>query len=275
MPPPLPLLDHAVIGLGTDLDAGEARFRRLGFTLTPRGYHSLGSMNHLAVFGTDYLELLAAPADSPRREVVEGPHGLAALVFATRDADGAFAALAAAGVPATPPQRFSRPVTVAGETRDAAFRTVRLPADAVPAGRFYFCEHETPDLVWRDEWRRHPNRVTGIAEAVIAAADPAGLARLFARLFGADMLRLEADGFVLSLGLARCRVIGAAAARARFGAVAPGRADFMAALMLRSAALADTSAALTAGGVAAAALPGGGLLVPSAEACGVALGFVE
>ena len=65
MTPPLPLLDHAVIGLGTELDAGEACYRRLGFTLTPRGYHSLGSMNHLAVFGTDYLELLAAPAASP------------------------------------------------------------------------------------------------------------------------------------------------------------------------------------------------------------------
>ncbi|MGC8477038.1 MAG: VOC family protein [Acetobacteraceae bacterium] len=275
MTPPLPLLDHAVIGLGTALDAGEVAFRRLGFALTPRGHHTLGSMNRLAVFGTDYIELLAAPADSPRREVVDGPRGLAALVFATRDADGAFAALEAAGVPAMPPQRFSRPVTLDGATRDAVFRTVRLPADMVPAGRFYFCEHATPELVWHDAWRRHPNRVTGIAEAVIAAADPAGLAGLFARMFGAEMLRAEADGFVLALGLARCHVVGAAAARARFGAVAAGRSDFMAALVLRSASLEQTRAALAAGGVAMAALPGGGILVAAEDACGVALGFVE
>ena len=37
-------------------------YRRLGFTLTPRGYHTLGSMNHLAIFGTEYLELIAGPA---------------------------------------------------------------------------------------------------------------------------------------------------------------------------------------------------------------------
>jgi hypothetical protein len=275
MPLPIPLLDHAVIGLGTDLDAGEAAFRKLGFALTPRGHHSLGSMNHLAVFGTDYLELLAAPADSPRREVVGGPRGLAALVFACRDADASFAALAAALVPASPPQRFSRPVTLDGTRSDAVFRTVRLPADAVPAGRFYFCEHTTPELVWHDPWRRHPNRACGIAEAVIAAADPPALAALFARMFGPGMLRAEGAGFVLTLGVACCRVIPPAAARARFGEVAEGRADFMAALVLRSAAVAETRTVLASGGVTMAATPGGGVLVPAAAACGVALEFRE
>ena len=59
---PVPTLDHVVINVRDRIDAGAETFRRLGFTLTPRGYHTLGSMNHLAMFGTEYLELIAAPA---------------------------------------------------------------------------------------------------------------------------------------------------------------------------------------------------------------------
>ena len=37
---------------------GPRALAALGFQLTPMGKHSLGSANHLAVFGEDYLELL-------------------------------------------------------------------------------------------------------------------------------------------------------------------------------------------------------------------------
>ena len=52
---PLATLDHVVINARDDMDHAADVYRRLGFTLTERGYHSLGSMNHLAMFGTDYL----------------------------------------------------------------------------------------------------------------------------------------------------------------------------------------------------------------------------
>ena len=84
----------------------------------------------------------------------------------------------------TPPQQFSRPVEAGGETRDAVFRTTRLPRSASPAGRLYFCQHLTRDLVWRDEWRHHANGAVGVARAVIAAEEPEVLGGLFARMFG-------------------------------------------------------------------------------------------
>ena len=64
---PVATLDHVVINARDDMDRAADIYRRLGFTLTERGYHSLGSMNHLAMFGTDYLELIAVPkgATSP------------------------------------------------------------------------------------------------------------------------------------------------------------------------------------------------------------------
>ena len=41
-------IDHMVIRV-RDLDAGEALYRRLGFSLTPRGFHAgRGSANHTA-----------------------------------------------------------------------------------------------------------------------------------------------------------------------------------------------------------------------------------
>ena len=50
---PVPTLDHVVVNVHDRIDAAAETYRRLGFTLTPRGYHTLGSMNHLAMFGTD------------------------------------------------------------------------------------------------------------------------------------------------------------------------------------------------------------------------------
>ena len=46
-------LDHVVINVRRDMDPAEALCRSLGFTITPRGYHSLGSINHLMMFDTD------------------------------------------------------------------------------------------------------------------------------------------------------------------------------------------------------------------------------
>ncbi len=54
-------LDHLVINSLFDMDSAEGLMSRLGFALTPRGYHSLGSINHLIVFEGHYLELIGCP----------------------------------------------------------------------------------------------------------------------------------------------------------------------------------------------------------------------
>ena len=58
MAPPSPVLDHIVIDVRDRIDEAAERFTALGFRLTPRGHPTLGSSNHLAMFATDYLELL-------------------------------------------------------------------------------------------------------------------------------------------------------------------------------------------------------------------------
>ena len=60
----LPQLDHAVINVQYQMDQAEGSFKDLGFHLTDRGYHSLGSINHLMMFTTDYIELIGLPEAS-------------------------------------------------------------------------------------------------------------------------------------------------------------------------------------------------------------------
>lgn len=278
-PLPVPTLDHVVVNVRDRIDEAAETYRRLGFTLTPRGYHTLGSMNHLAMFGTEYLELIAAPAgDTRRQEILAAPEGLNGLVWGTEDSDGTYEVLHAAGVPIEPPQQFSRPVELPDGARDATFRTVRLSSGTTAAGRLYFCHHLTRDLVWRDEWRHHANGVIGVMRAVIAADDPASLGALFARMFGPDAVREIADGRRLLVGLSQFDVITPAGLQREFGDAAPlgdGRAEFMAGLTLRSRSLEAVAKALQAGGILSALRDSGRIVVPASAAFGTVLEFRE
>lgn len=272
---PLPTLDHVVVNVQDRMDDAAILYRRLGFTLTPRGHHTLGSINHLAVFGTDYLELIGIPAGGPRADLHGWPTGLNGLVWGTEDADAVHEALTAVEVATSPPVSFSRPVEFATGSRDAAFRTVRLPNETTPAGRLYFCEHATRDLVWRDEWRRHANGALGVMRAVIAADDPARLAGLFLRMFGTEAVAEIDGGHRLAVGLSSFDIVNQAELTRRLGPAAPdaqGRAEYMAALVLRTAALDQTEEALTQGDIPFTREPHR-LVVAPADTFGVALVF--
>ena len=172
MTPPPPVLDHVVIDVRDRIDEAMRCFSALGFQLTPRGHHTLGSVNHLAMFATDYLELLGFGEEGATRlEIARFPVGLNGLVFKTGDAEQVHRQATAAGLPVLPVQSFSRPVTLDGATRDARFRTTRLDPTKIAMGRVYFCEHLTPDLVWRPEWQNHLNGACAIARVVIATGD--------------------------------------------------------------------------------------------------------
>jgi hypothetical protein len=168
-------------------------------------------------------------------------------------------------------------VALAGGSRDATFRTVRLPNTTTEAGRLYFCHHLTRNLVWRDEWRRHPNGTVGVVRAVLAASDPSRLGGLFARMFGAAAVRPIDGGQSLAVGLSRFDIVTPATLAAWFGEAAPdggGRAEYMAALTLRTTSLDQAATALEAGAVAGVRRESGRLLVPAAAAFGATLEFV-
>jgi hypothetical protein len=274
---PVPTLDHVVVNVRDQIDTGQQTWQRLGFTMTPRGYHTLGSMNHLAILGNEYVELIAAqPGETRRAEILAAPFGLNGLVFGTDDSAAAYAALHEAGVPVEPPLEFSRPVQLAGGTKDATFRTVRLTPGVVPAGRIYFCHHFTRELVWRDEWRHHANGAIGVARAVVVARDPSVLGGLFARMFGEDAVRPSGAGYSLAVGLARFDITTRDALAQEFGdaaSAADGRDDYMAALTIRTRSIERAAAALAAGRINGVQREPDRIVVPASETFGVTLEF--
>ncbi len=168
-------LDHIVFNTQDRMDQAVALFERLGFTVSPRGFHTLGSINHTIVFGSDYLELLGYPPGQPpakRPELVTQPAGLMATVLQTADADAAHARLSQRGLKPRVVQTFSRPVDLgAGVAGDASFRVTRLEPDAVPGTWVYYCQHLTPALVWHPPWQIHANGALGLRAIDIAVPD--------------------------------------------------------------------------------------------------------
>ena len=276
---PAATLDHVVINARDDMDRAADIYRRLGFTLTERGYHSLGSMNHLAMFGTDYLELIAVPknATSGRLDLLNYPFGLNGLVFGSEDSAVTYAALHKAGLPFDPPVEFTRPVKYTGGQGDARFRTVRMKAGHVPYGRIYYCHHFTRDLVWRDEWRHHANGTVAVVRAVIVEPDPAKGAKLYADMFGKETVRDIKGGKSVVIGNSRFDIVTEAALKAEFGDAAPdaeGRRAYMAGLTFRTVSLAKAAQALQAGKIGSKKI-GDRLVVPAKEAVNAVLEFIE
>lgn len=217
-------LDHAVINVGYEMDKAAEIFAGLGFTLTVRGYHSLGSINHLMMFGEDYLELIGLPAESAgaspgRPDIASAPYGLNGLVFKTSDAADTAAYLAKIDMSTTAPKSFTRPVKLAEGDVDASFTTAHVTEGRFAGGRVYFCQHHTPDVVWRREWQEHANGVTAITEFVIVSEKAADEAADVARLLRTTA-QSGAGGFHIPLMHAKISVLSPTAYAARYGALA-------------------------------------------------------
>jgi hypothetical protein len=277
MPPPSPVLDHVVIDVRNRIDEAMHSFSALGFQLTPRGHHTLGSVNHLAMFATDYLELLGFGEDgATRTEIARFPTGLNGLVFKTMDAGAVHREAESAGLPVLPVQAFSRPVDLDEATRDARFRTTRLDPDKITIGRVYFCEHLTPELVWRPEWQAHPNGACAITRVVVATADPQRTAVLFRDLFGADAVTNRDGRQMMTAGMAEVELAPPNMVAAEFAEAAAepaGRAEYMAALGIRVQSLREATQRLRAvPGVRAEPQQ---LVVPAAAAFNTTIVFSE
>jgi hypothetical protein len=169
--------DHLVV-IGRDqMPRISDCFQALGFHLTPLARHNLGSMNRLIMLNTAYIELLGwelgeMPA---RKEIANEPIGLNALVFRTQNADACYEALAGQGYCPNPVQELTRPVQVGGKTQQAVFRTVRFSAQPIEGLRIYFCQHLTPQHVWRPQDMSHPNQLNELAEIVLESSEPQAL----------------------------------------------------------------------------------------------------
>jgi hypothetical protein len=235
--PALPL-DHLVINTRFETTRAAALLTRLGFTLTPRGYHAMGSVNHLMVFENDYLELIGLPEEGGplRQEVLENPAGIDGLVFQTSNADAVHALLTAHGEKLQPLHTFSRPVEVDGNTHEAVFRVTRFQSGQFEAGRVYFCQHVTPELIWRAPWQHHANGASSLAGLLLVSNQAAADARRYAGIAQGDVTILRAGEYRIEGARYHLTVMEPSLYKARYGDLACdpiNRSSFFGAIAIR------------------------------------------
>ena len=269
-------IDHFVIRVA-NLDAGEKLFARLGFTLTPRGFHAgRGSANHTAPLSSgNYFELIYLPpgADAPFPDRPEGP---VALALAPTDSHIVHAELTALGYHVDPPRDLARPVHLSEGTREARFINLNFPPIAPQAVGFFACQHLTRDLVWRPEWEGHANGAERVAEIIVVHPSPVDLKATYVGLYG-EAVRADNDGLIVTLGGDKLSFLAPQAFQKRFPTIAIpadlSEAGWFAGATLRVRSLDKVAAVLGEAGIAATRTPLGSLVVAPSEAANTLLEF--
>jgi len=270
-------IDHVVIAV-RDLDSVQDTFRRMGFTLTPRGHHTLGSENHCVMFGHDYCELLMVPQRMPGREYYYDfariGDGLAAVALKTDNARGAFGELTAAALAPSEPVDFSRPVLLAEGASAASFRITQLGLEHTPGGQVFLCQHFTRDVVWRAEYQAHANTALGLAALAIVTPDVAATAAAYERLFDVKARTIN-EGLLINTGDTPIAVVSESALAKKLPGVwiSARHQPCMAALFIRVASRDTAERTLRAGGLHPTRMPDGSVAIGAAEAHGVAIIF--
>jgi glyoxalase-like protein len=195
-------LDHAVV-MVKELDTAAESWKRLGFTVSPRGTHSphMGTGNYTIMLDPDYIELLGVLAPTelnvPARAFLEKREGIERVAFTAIDsADGADE-IRAKGYAPIGPTDFERPVTMPdGSLSAAKFRTFQWPVTEAPAGmRIFACQHKTRETVWIPELMHHANGAKRLNKVLLVAPEPAREAVHLARLIDGET-RNEPDGAI-------------------------------------------------------------------------------
>ena len=194
-------IDHAVV-MVNDLDKAAENYRQLGFTVSPRGTHSvhMGTGNYTIMFDPDYMELLGVLAPTelnvPARAFLDKRgEGIERIAFTAVDSAAGAEEIRARGLEPIGPTDFERPVTLPdGRVSAAKFRTFMWPTAEAPGGvRIFACQHKTRETVWIPELMRHANAAKRIKQTLIATPEPAKEAAHLARLIDREPTT-DADG---------------------------------------------------------------------------------
>jgi hypothetical protein len=274
-------IDHAVV-MVRDLDHAAESWKRLGFTLSPRGTHSahMGTGNYTMMLDPDYLELLGVltPTEhnAPARAMLEKHEGIERVAFTAVDSAAGAEEIRARGYAPIGPTDFERPVTMPDGTRSAAkFRTFQWPVAEAPAGmRIFACQHKTRETVWIPELMKHANGAKRLKQVLLVAPDPAREAAHLSKMIDRET-RTETDGAIaVPSGADRADFIFMTLeqlGRRHPGVSLAGLADRGAAGLVIAADLSATEKALGANGVRS----GQSICVPPAKANGTLLAFVN
>jgi hypothetical protein len=196
-------IDHAVVVV-QDLDRAAENWKRLGFTVSPRGTHSakMGSGNTTIMLDPDYIELLGVLVETEhnaptRAFLAKRGEGIERIAFTAVDSAAGAEEIRARGYEPVGPVDFERPVTMPdGSLSAAKFRIFQWPIAEAPGGlRIFACQHKTRETVWIPELMKHANGAKRLKQALVVSSEAAKDATHLARMIDRDV-RSESDGAV-------------------------------------------------------------------------------
>ncbi len=228
-------IDHLVLCV-SDLEAARARYRALGFTLTPPARHPFGTANSLVQLQGSFLELLAV--DDPariatppaggfsfadfNRRFLSRHDGLSMLVFESADARRDQAEFTAKGLRTYPPFDFSRHARLPdGASVTVGFSLAFVTDPRLPMAAFFTCQQHAPEYFWKAAYQQHANGARAVAEVIMVAPDPHALADLFGKLQTPQQVVPWAGGLRVNTARGMITVLSPSAWDARFPGVAP------------------------------------------------------
>jgi hypothetical protein len=275
-------IDHAVVVV-KDLDQAAENWKRLGFTVSPRGTHSakMGSGNYTIMLGSDYVELLGVLVDTDhnaptRAFLARTGGGIERVAFTALDAAAGAAEIRARGFEPIGPIDFERPVTMPDGTQSAAkFSVFQWPVDEAPGGlRIFACQHKTRETVWIPQLQSHANTAKAVSRVIIVSPTPEIDARHLAQMIDGEVLSRPDAAYLVPSGSDRAYF--AFVTRDHLAQHYPGVSlnglpeRGGAALVLEADDLTAVEKAVGSAGVKS----GSSVVVPPAAANGVMLAFV-
>lgn len=208
-------IDHAVV-MVRDLDTAAANWKRLGFTVSPRGTHSakMGSGNYTIMLDPDYIELLGVLVETEhnapaRAFLAKRGEGIERIAFTAVDSTAGAEEIRARGYEPLGPTDFERPVTMPdGSVSAAKFRIFQWPIAEAPGGlRIFACQHKTRETVWIPELMKHANGARRLRRTLIVSPEPAKDAAHLARMIDRDVKSEPDDAVAVSSGSDRAEFL--------------------------------------------------------------------
>jgi len=181
-------IDHTLVGV-RDLEAARMHWTRLGFELSPRGRHfGWGTANYCIMFQDAYIELLGiVEPDQPNFDLdafLAQRQGLMGVAWGTADCGATAASLNAAKLECSPARDLARQLELPEATVLLRFKLGYLPAHVTPGIASFVCQHVTPEKLRQPQWLQHPNGAVAMKGITIAVENAPALTAAYDALFG-------------------------------------------------------------------------------------------
>ncbi|MCB1812303.1 MAG: VOC family protein [Candidatus Competibacteraceae bacterium] len=202
-------IDHPVIA-ARELERACHVYKRLGFTLSPRGQHPWGTANHLIMFQRDFIELLGvydpvllSQEISPNSQVYSGfvrdflarREGFSLMALHSDDIERDQQRVEARGLEGARRIEFRRAVVLPdGGQDEAVVSLAMLIQPAYPNLSTFICQQHKPQLVWVPAWCEHPNKADGIRGVTYVADEPDAVTGYYQALYGAERVHRTMSG---------------------------------------------------------------------------------